>query len=168
MLNAQNRAREELNMKFFTAQTCTFIGALLSSSVLWAADDPGTAAVETRRAAYSLIGKSFKPLGAILKGEAEYNPEVVKTHVNRVVVLSGFLADAFPAESNLGEPLSKAKADIWRNQEDFKKRFAEFIKDAKDLETLVATETGASPAFKKAAGKLAQDCKGCHDNYKLK
>lgn len=155
-------------MRFFAVRTCVLMGALLSSGVLWAADDAGKAAVETRRAAYSLIGKSFKPLGAILKGEAQYNPELVKTQVDRLVVLSGFLSDAFPAESNLGEPLTKAKADIWRNQEDFNQRFAEFKKDLEDLAALVATETSASPAFKAAAGKLAQDCKGCHDNYKLK
>jgi cytochrome c556 len=128
----------------------------------------GKDAIETRRSAYNLIGKSFKPIGGILKGEVDYNSVDVGELVKRIVFLSGFLHDAFPEDSNLGEPQTKAKPELWQNKEDFKKRLKEFKANADNLLVVSAREKSASGAFKEAAQKVAQDCKGCHDNYKVK
>lgn len=128
----------------------------------------GKDAIETRRAAFNLIGKSFKPIGGILKGEVDYNSANVPELVNRLVFLNGFLHGAFPEDSNLGEPQTKAKPELWKNKEDFEKRLKEFKANSENLLAVAAREKSASPAFKEAAQKVAQDCKGCHDNYKLK
>lgn len=128
----------------------------------------GKDAIETRRAAFNLIGKSFKPIGGILKGEVDYNSVNVSELVNRVVFLNGFLHGAFPEDSNIGEPQTKAKAELWTNKEDFKKRLKEFKTNSENLLAVTAREKSATGAFKEAAQKVAQDCKGCHDNYKVK
>lgn len=125
-------------------------------------------AVEQRRAAFNLVGKSFKPIGGILKGEVDYNSVDVVELANRLVFLNGFLHGTFPEDSNVGEPQSKAKAEIWKDKEDFKKRLKEFRANTENLLAVAERDKAPSGAFKEAAQKVAQDCKGCHDNYKLK
>jgi cytochrome c556 len=161
-----------------SGKTLALAAALLSAFALSAtAEDKagekkpalsGKDAIETRRSAFNLIGKSFKPIGGILKGEVDYNSVNVPEIASRLVFLNGFLHGAFPEDSNLGEPQTKAKPELWKNKEDFEKRLKEFKANAENLQTIAAREKSASPAFKEAAQKVAQDCKGCHDNYKLK
>ena len=86
------------------------LGALALGAVVAEAQAPagaGRQAVEERRAVYKLIGANFRPLGAILKGEAQYDAA-----------------------------------------------------DDKDQ--------AFSDNVKTALTTVAQDCKGCHDDYKLK
>ena len=83
-------------------------------------------------------------------------------------MLSEFLDSAFPEASNLGEPDTKAKADIWTNKADFDKKLKDFQEHAAALAKVTATEKTASDAFKEAFGNLAKDCKGCHESYKAK
>ena len=133
-----------------------------------AAGPSGKEAVETRRSAYNLIGKSFKPIGGILKGEVQYDAVDVEKLVERIVFLTDFIDGTFPDDSKLGEPATKAKPELWANKADFEKRLKEFKANALALQAVVEKDQSASQAFKDAAGKVAQDCKGCHDNYKLK
>lgn len=128
----------------------------------------GKEAVEIRRATFNLIGKNFKHIGGILKGEVDYNSVDVEKIVNRIVFLNDFLHGTFPEDSNLGEPQSKARPEIWTKKDDFKKSLKQFRENAQNLAAVVAKEKSNSPAFKEAAQKVAQDCKSCHDNFKLK
>lgn len=125
-------------------------------------------AVEERKAIYKLIGANFRPIGGILKGTAQYDVATVQKSIDRVVFLSGLLDEAFPEISNLGEPETKAKADIWTNHADFEKKEKDFQAHALALQKVNEAEKGATDAFKTAANAVAQDCKACHDDYKLK
>lgn len=128
----------------------------------------GKEAVEQRRAAFNLVGKTFKPFGGILKGEVDYNSVDVPALAKRLVSLNEFFHGTFHEDSNLGEPQSKAKAEIWKDKEDFKKRLKDFRANTESLLAVVEREKGPTAAFKEAAQKVTQDCKGCHDNYKVK
>ncbi len=128
----------------------------------------GKDAVEQRRATFNLVGKTFKPFGGILKGEVEYNFIDVPVLAKRLVFLNEFLHGTFPEDSNVGEPQSKAKAEIWKDKEDFKKRLKDFRANTENLLAVAEREKSNTTAFKEAAQKVAQDCKGCHDNYKVK
>jgi cytochrome c556 len=125
-------------------------------------------AVEQRRAAFNLVGKTFKPFGGILKGEVDYKSVDVPALAKRLVSLNEFFPGTFHEDSNLGEPQSKARAEIWKDKEDFKKRLKDFRANTENLLAVVEREKGPTAAFKEAAQKVAQDCKGCHDNYKVK
>ncbi|WP_255609009.1 cytochrome c [Methylosinus sp. Sm6] len=125
-------------------------------------------AVENRRAAFTLIGNSFRWFGAAAKGAAPYDEAEAKKRASRIGFLVNFLDDAFPEDSNLGEPASKAKGDAWTNRADFEKKLAAFKANARAFEQTVANEKGATDGFKAAVASLGQDCKGCHDSYKLK
>lgn len=125
-------------------------------------------AVDERKAIYKLIGANFRPIGAILKGTAQYDAAAVQKSIDRVVFLSGFLDEAFPESSNLGDPETKAKADIWTNRADFDKKEKDFQAHALAFQKVNETEKGATEAFKTAANAVAQDCKACHDDFRLK
>jgi cytochrome c556 len=132
------------------------------------ASAPARAAVEVRKAAYTLVGANFKPLGNVLKGTTPSDAAEAQKNISRIAFLAELLNDAFPEVSNVGEPDSKAKAEIWTNRADFDKKLKQFQTDAIALVQVNATEQGATEPFKAAVTALGQDCKACHDLYKAK
>jgi cytochrome c556 len=145
-------------------------GALVSANAqnAPAGPSPTKIAVENRRAVFTLIGNSFRPFGAIVRGGATYDDAEANKRAARIAFLAGILDETFPEGSNVGEPDSKAKADIWSNRADFDKKLKEFQAHARDFVDVVAKEKGATDGFKIAVAALGQDCKNCHDSYKLK
>ena len=127
---------------------------------------PGTQAINVRKAVFTLIGSNFKPIGEVLQGRASYESVDVQTSATRVAFLAGLLNDAFPDNSNIGD--TKAKPEIWTNRADFDKRIKDFQDHAANLVQVAAKEKSASDAFKTAAAAVGQDCKGCHENYRVK
>jgi cytochrome c556 len=125
-------------------------------------------AVDERKAVYKLIGASFRPIGNVLKGSAPYDAAIVQKSIDRLVFLSGLLDEAFPDISNLGEPETKAKPDIWTNRADFDKKEKDFQTQALAFQKVNETEKGATDAFKTAANAVGQTCKACHDDYRVK
>jgi len=165
------------------AKTLGFALLAAASANLFAADAPAAAdkpaaaqsnpklakqAIEVREAAFTLIANSFKPIGDAAQGKAEYNQADIQKRANSIVVLADFLDSAFPEASNLGEPDTKAKAEIWTKKEDFAKKLADFKEHAATLAKVAATEKTATDTFKDAFGAVGKDCKGCHDAYKAK
>jgi len=133
-----------------------------------AGPSPTKQAVENRRAAYTLIGNSFRWFGAVAKGAVPYDEAEATKRAARIVFLSALPGENFPEGSNVGEPESKAKPDVWANRSDFDKKLKDFQAHAANLAEVNAKEKGATDALKTAVTALAQDCKGCHDTYKAK
>jgi cytochrome c556 len=133
-----------------------------------AGPSPSKLAVESRRAIYTLIGNYFRPFGAIAKGAASYDEAEATKRAARITFLASLIGENFPEGSNVGEPDSKAKADIWKDRADFEKKLKDFQEHAANLVDVNAKEKGATDAWKAAVAALGQDCKGCHDSYKLK
>jgi cytochrome c556 len=127
---------------------------------------PAERAIEYRQALYTLVGGNFGPIGGILQGRAEYNPAEVAKRVERVAFLATMASDAFPEISKEGK--TKAKPEIWSDKEGFAKAIKAFEDSTAGLATLVKTDHTNSAAFKAAAGKVGEACKGCHDNYRAK
>jgi cytochrome c556 len=125
-------------------------------------------AVDERKAVYKLIGANFRPIGNILKGTTQYDAATVQKSIDRVVFLSGLLDEAFPDNSNLGDPETKAKPDIWVNRADFDKKEKDFQAHVLAFQKVNETEKGTTDAFKTAANAVAQDCKACHDDFRVK
>ncbi len=149
------------------------------SASVFAADEPAKAApaagpspakqaIAVRKAAFVLIANNFKPIGEVLQGKAPYNQADIAKRAQRVAFLSELLDGTFPADSNLGTPDTKTKADAFTNAADFEKLLKEFQANTKTLAQVAAKESTASDAFKAAAKAVAEGCKGCHDKYKEK
>ena len=130
--------------------------------------NPAKQAIAVRKASFALIGNNFKPIGDVLQGKATYDAAEIQKRATRVAFLSEFLTDAFPEASNLGEPDTKAKPEIWTNRAEFDKKLKDFQDHAATLAQVAAKEKTDSEAFKTAAGAVGQDCKGCHEKFKAK
>jgi cytochrome c556 len=128
---------------------------------------PARLAIDARKATFTLIGGNFRPLGLILKGNAPFDSDEVAKRANRLAFLAALLDENFPDVSNLGEPDTKAKADLWANRADFDKKLKTFQTDTATLVQVSATEKSASDTFKAAVAAVGQDCKACHDNYRI-
>ncbi|RYG16403.1 MAG: cytochrome c [Chitinophagaceae bacterium] len=172
-----------MSQLFKPLRQLTFVGAALfacSSAHVFAAEAPAATpaaaagpspakqAIAVRKATFTLIGNNFKPIGDVLQGKAEYNAAEIKKRAERVAFLSGFLHDTFPEASNVGEPDTKSKAEIWTNRAEFDKKLKEFQEHSATLAQVAAKETSNSEAFKAAAGAVGQDCKSCHEKFKVK
>ncbi|MBU3889355.1 cytochrome c [Methylosinus sporium] len=150
-------------------------GALVAACVAISTADaqapgpsPAKIAVENRKAEFTLIGNFFRWFGAVARGNAPYDEAEAKKRAARIAYLAEFLDESFPEISNVGEPDSKAKPEVWKEKADFDKKLAKFKDDARIFAETVAKEKGATEAFKTAVANLGQDCKGCHDSYKAK
>ena len=178
-----------MNQKLKPLRQLKLVGAALlvcSSASLFAADapaekapaaapaaapagpSPAKQAIAVRKAAFTLIANNFKPIGDVLQGKAEYDAAEIQKRATRVAFLSELLDGTFPEASNVGEPDTKAKAEIWTDRAEFDKKLKEFKEHAATLAQVAAKEKTNSEAFKAAAGAVGQDCKGCHDKFKAK
>ena len=128
----------------------------------------GRQAADERKAVLKLIGANFRPLGALLKDAAQYDGAVASKRIARVSFLAGFLNESFPENSNLGEPDTKAKPDIWTHHEDFDKSLKQFQDHLVALANVNDKEKGLTEPLKVALAAVAQDCKSCHETYKVK
>jgi len=135
-----------------------------------AAQGPSAArqAIDVRKAVYTLIQSNFRPLGEVLKGNVQYDAADAQKRITRIAFLTGLLNDSFPDISNVGEPDTKAKPDVWANHSEFVQKLDDFQLHVTKLEQVNSTEKGATDAFKAALNAVAQDCKGCHDTYRAK
>lgn len=125
-------------------------------------------AVEERQAEFKLIGANFRPLGGVLKGDVPYDEATVTKRLSRVVFLAGLLNEAFGDKTNIGEPETKAKPEIWANRADFDTVLKKFQDDLTTLAAVNEKEKGLTAPFKVALGAAAQDCKACHEKYRAK
>ena len=91
-----------------------------------AGPSPAKQAIAVRKAAFLLIANNFKPIGEVLQGKAPYNQAEIAKRAQRVAFLSELLEGTFPADSNLGTPETKTKAEAFTNKEDFDKLLKEF------------------------------------------
>ncbi len=135
-----------------------------------AAPGPNAArqAIEARKAVFVLIANNFKPVGDTLQGKRPYDAADIKKRAARVAVLTDQIAETLPEISNTGLPDTKAKSEIWSDRAGFDKKLKEFSEHVATLVKVSNTETTTSDAFKAAAAAVAQDCKSCHEAYKVK
>lgn len=121
-------------------------------------------AVKYRKSAFSLMGTHFGRIGAVVKGEKPYDKAAVESDAALVETLSKLPFHAFPAGSDL--PDSKAKPEIWKEQDKFKAAAEKMQGEVSKL--AVAAKSGDQAALKTAFGNAGQSCKACHDNYRNK
>jgi cytochrome c556 len=109
------------------------------------------------------VGKAAKVIGAMFRGEAEYDAAAVQTSLATFQDAAGKFGDLFPEGSETGEG-TEAAPSIWEDRDGFNAALQEWA-DA----TAAAIE--AAPATleeaKETVGPVFQTCKGCHDDYRI-
>ena len=121
-------------------------------------------AVKYRQSALSLTGTHVSRIGAVVKGEKPYDKAAVERDAALVETLSRLPFTAFPAGSDLAN--SKARPEIWKEQDKFKAAADKFQSEASKLSA--AAKTGDLGMIKTAFGAVGQSCKACHDDFRRK
>jgi len=136
--------------------------AVLSVSALaagaYAIEDP----IFTRQSLMDANGAAAGAGAAMLKGEAPFNEAVGKSVFQTMHAVAYSYGDYFPAESNTGK--TKASPKIWEDAAGFAAALQQF---QKDTDAALAAKPADLEAFKTAFGQVANNCKTCHDKFRI-
>lgn len=133
--------------------------ALLSATAL-AQEDP----IQTRKFIMQSKSAAGKIGSAMAKGEMEFSPEAADAVLKTLRAGAFAVGTFFPEEPDAGEN-TRASPDIWENRADFDAKLAEFQQDA---QAAVQEEPPQDlEAFRAAFSSVTENCKGCHDDYRL-
>ena len=144
-----------------------FVPILTFSGLAVAADVDK--AIEYRQSAFKLMGWHFSPMGQMMRGKIDYDPEEFARRAEAINSLAEIPWEGFVANSYRGDGHgvdTDSKASIAANQDDFDARIEAFIEEAASLEAIAAE--GDFNASRGAFAQVMDTCKGCHDNYRAK
>lgn len=118
-----------------------------------------------RQSYFTLLAMNFGPIGAMLKDEMPWDDARVKMLADELAALASMdVSRAFGPGSDKGT--TRAKPEIWENQEDFAAKLADMQEAVAGLQAAAAS--GDRAAIGEAAGATGGACKACHDEYKSK
>src|SRR3954467_5842354 len=121
--------------------------------------------VKQRQAAMTLQGKYFGPIGAMVQGKAPYDAAIVTRNAGYLEALSKMPWDGFH-ESTASVKDTDAKPEIYKNTDKFRSESQKLETEAAKL--AAAAKSGDQAAVKTAFGDVAQACKACHDDFRVK
>jgi cytochrome c556 len=135
------------------------LAAALLSATASAQEDP----IQSRKFLMQSNSAAGKIGSAMAKGEMDFNADAADAVLKNMRAVAFAFGTFIPEQPDAGEN-TRASPKIWENRADFDAKLAEFQKDA-------AAAVEAKPqdleAFKTAFGSVAENCKGCHDEYRL-
>ncbi|MAU95771.1 MAG: cytochrome C554 [Fulvimarina sp.] len=120
-------------------------------------------AIKTRQELMKDNGKAAKEAGAILKGEAEFSADKATEIFTRMHDIAVKFGDHFPEDSKTGGDTEAAPA-IWEKPAEFE---AALVKYQDDTQAAIDAAPQDVDAFKQAFGQVAQNCKGCHEDFRI-
>lgn len=135
-----------------------FISTLLAiTSIAVAGDDPR----EQRHELMEGVRDAAKVIGAMLRGEAEYDAAAAMESLQVFKAGASEFGDLFPEGSQEG---SEAAPAIWEDRAGFEQALQNW-RDATDT-AIAAAPTNLEDA-KPVLGPIFKTCKGCHDEYRI-
>lgn len=124
-------------------------------------------AIETRQGVFKLIAGQNGPLGAMQRGQREFDAAVAGRNAARIQMLADMIPELFTADHRAIKTIkTTAKDEIWGNQADFKAKADALSKAAGAVAD--AAKTGDKAATVKAIAEIGKTCGGCHDAYRAK
>ncbi len=139
----------------------TLAGALMVGS-LSAQADAVEDAIEFRQGIFQGYKWYFAPLGAMVKGKADYDAAEFTRRAKMLSVLTPMALEGFIEGSDKGD--TDAKAEIWQQFDKFSGGFD--MMQSKVDALVAASESGDMEQIKPAFAEVAKTCKGCHDNFR--
>lgn len=135
----------------------------LSISAVHASDDP----IAVRKALMDSNGAAAGVTVKLMKGEIPYDPAIAKAAIAAFHATAEAFGDYFPKGSDTG-PDTKASPKVWEDRAGFDGKLSKFQADAMSA---VEASGKAGPAnldaFKAAIGPVLQNCKSCHEAYRV-
>lgn len=128
-------------------------------SVAVAGDDP----IHERHELMEDVRDAAKPMGKMLKGESEYDAQVVMDSLATFADVGKSFGDLFPEGTETGGDTEAAPA-IWEDRAGFEEALAEW-RDATDA--AIAANPATLEEAKPLLGNVFGSCKNCHDTYRI-
>ena len=152
-------------LRLFKTTTASVVGtAVIATAVLagshGAKIDPAVAA---RQQQMQMVGYHIGLLGAMAKGEMEFNAEMANGAAENLNALAGMSQATLWIEGTAqGETEgSRAKAEIWSDPAGFDARFEAFASASSALVGVADLD-----ALRAGMGDLGGSCKACHEKYR--
>ncbi len=123
-------------------------------------------ATETRQSVLKVVGWNIGPLGAMARGLVPYDADLVARNAQRIAWMSSMIPDAFRADTREHAVETEALPVIWENYARFEELAANAQASAERLAEVAAS--GDEAAGKQAIGALIDDCRACHNDFRLK
>ena len=136
--------------------------ATAAATAAAAAPSPETA-IHYRQAGYTMLGWNFGPMAQMVRGKAPWDAAEFARRAERVAGIAPQLLEGFPDGSDKGAT-TDAKAEIWKNMDDFRTKMDDLVKQSKLLAEVAkgGDEAKMKEQFKQTAGA----CKACHEKYR--
>lgn len=117
--------------------------------------------IKERQGILESFGKAAKPLGAMMKGEADFDLAKVQAALALLQEKAPKLPTLFPEDSKTGED-TEALPAIWENKADFEPRYQKLADDAKAAAAVITDQA----SFEENWPKVTGNCSGCHKKYR--
>lgn len=144
----------EQKVRFSLLLALLFLGA----SAL-AGDDPR----HERHELMEGVRDAAKPVGQMMRGEAEFDAELLMTSLSTFASASRKLGSLFPEGTETGGGTEAAPA-IWEDRDGFDAAIARW---QEAVATAIDAEPGSLEAAKPVVGPIFNACKACHDDYRI-
>jgi cytochrome c556 len=121
-------------------------------------------AVDFRKALLQLVRSNMGPLGAMAKGQIDYDADVMTTNSLRIGQLASMMGDYFELDTRKFPVKTDARDVVWEEMDDFKSKTQDLINAAANLQEVALAKDESN--YRKAIGDLGSTCKACHDKFK--
>jgi cytochrome c556 len=155
-------------MKTSALAALCLIGCGALPTVALAADDPLATAVNARQSLMKLASFSIAPLGAMAKGEMEYDAEQAQASANNLVALSEINMSGMWPEGSDNQALGKKTAALPTIWETYPKITEKHDAWAEAATELAAVAGDGLDALKSKIGDVGKSCGSCHDDFRQK
>jgi cytochrome c556 len=136
--------------------------ALGTAVIASAAVKPETA-IAYRQAGYTMLGWNFGPMAQMVRGKTAWDATEFARRAERVALIAPQLLEGFPDGSDAGAT-TEAKAEIWKNMDDFRLKMDDLVKQSKLLADVA--KSGDEAKMKEQFKQTAGTCKACHEKYR--
>ncbi|MFP2768887.1 c-type cytochrome [Oceanisphaera sp. KMM 10153] len=138
-----------------------FATTVAAQSDIFKADD----LVKYRQSIYQVISAQAKVMGAMIKGETDFDGEALHQRAVNMSNVGKLLGETY-VPSTKGQADSNMLPAAWEDMDGFSAKGKAFGSALQEL-IAVSGEPGFDEAkAKPAVGKLLKSCKACHDDYR--
>jgi cytochrome c556 len=138
---------------------CLFVGASAAQAQMKPED-----AIKYRKSAMFIVGQNFGPLAGMAQGKIPFDAAAAARHAEIVDFAIKLPWGAFSPGTETGD--TKAKPEIWLEQEDFKGKADKLQQEVAKLAQVA--KGGDFNALKAQVGETGKACKACHDKFRNK
>jgi len=144
-------------------------GILLTAS---ARDDEPTpaeraaGATETRQAVFKLLGYNMGTIGAMAKGDIEFDADIAERNARRIANLASMIPELFARMDTREFNVETEALDvIWENPEQFRSRAMDLVEGANEFADIAAG--GDRLEIIGSVREFGSNCGNCHDDFRV-